>query len=81
MAAVQPVPLPPAAAFLREDPPPARASAACRADSIVKDAEVVRKALVPSDNSNGRWSVLGQSFGGFCALTYLSFAPEGEMPG
>ena len=24
-----------------------------------------------------RWSVLGQSFGGFCALTYLSFAPEG----
>jgi hypothetical protein len=23
------------------------------------------------------WSVLGQSFGGFCALTYLSFAPDG----
>ena len=24
-----------------------------------------------------RWSVLGQSFGGFCALRYLSAAPEG----
>ena len=24
-----------------------------------------------------RWSVLGQSFGGFTSLTYLSFAPEG----
>src|SRR5581483_1879586 len=23
------------------------------------------------------WRVLGQSFGGFCALTYLSFAPQG----
>ena len=23
------------------------------------------------------WSVLGQSFGGFCAVTYLSRAPEG----
>ncbi len=24
-----------------------------------------------------RWSVLGQSFGGFCVTTYLSLAPEG----
>src|SRR5437763_193472 len=24
-----------------------------------------------------RWTVLGQSFGGFTSLTYLSFAPEG----
>src|SRR4029077_17170796 len=23
-----------------------------------------------------RWSVLGQSFGGFCVLTYLSFFPQ-----
>ena len=44
-----------------------------RADSIVKDAELVRRELL----GDGRWAVLGQSFGGFCALTYLSFAPEG----
>jgi pimeloyl-ACP methyl ester carboxylesterase len=43
-----------------------------RADSIVRDAEVVRQAL-----GVDRWSVLGQSFGGFCVLSYLSFAPEG----
>ena len=43
-----------------------------RADSIVRDAELVRERLV-----GDRWSVLGQSFGGFCATTYLSFAPEG----
>ena len=43
-----------------------------RADSIVRDAEWVRREL-----SVDRWSVLGQSFGGFCVLTYLSLAPEG----
>ncbi|SDQ35159.1 alpha/beta fold hydrolase [Quadrisphaera sp. DSM 44207] len=42
-----------------------------RADSIVRDAEAVREAL-----GVRRWSVLGQSFGGFCALTYLSIALE-----
>eukprot|EP00798_Chlamydomonas_sp_ICE-L_P004099 gene4099-14200_t len=47
-----------------------------RADSIVKDAELVRKGLVPKDCYGGRWSLLGQSFGGFCAATYLSFAPD-----
>jgi pimeloyl-ACP methyl ester carboxylesterase len=41
-----------------------------RADAIVADAELVRAELGVE-----RWSVLGQSFGGFCALTYLSFAP------
>ncbi len=41
-----------------------------RADSIVRDAEVVRERL-----GVDRWSVLGQSFGGFCALHYLSVAP------
>jgi dienelactone hydrolase len=52
-----------------------------RADSIVADAEVVRKALVPRNatTQNGKWSLLGQSFGGFCALTYLSHAPQGEL--
>ena len=44
-----------------------------RADAIVADAELVRKEV-----TGGRpWSVLGQSFGGFCTVTYLSFAPEG----
>ncbi len=43
-----------------------------RADSIVRDAELFREAL-----GVDRWSVLGQSFGGFCSLTYLSFAADG----
>ncbi|KAF3049238.1 hypothetical protein E8E11_008090 [Didymella keratinophila] len=49
-----------------------------RADSIVKDCEAVRKALTedyPEDKK--KWSLLGQSFGGFCITTYLSFFPEG----
>jgi pimeloyl-ACP methyl ester carboxylesterase len=44
----------------------------CRADSIVRDAEWIRGELGVS-----RWSVLGQSFGGFCLLNYLSQAPDG----
>ncbi|MDI3279699.1 alpha/beta fold hydrolase, partial [Arthrobacter sp. AL08] len=43
-----------------------------RADSIVADAELIRAAL-----GSGPWSIYGQSYGGFCALTYLSFAPDG----
>ncbi len=43
-----------------------------RADSIVRDAELIRAEL-----GVDRWSVLGQSFGGFCSMTYLSIAPEG----
>jgi pimeloyl-ACP methyl ester carboxylesterase len=42
-----------------------------RADSIVADAEVLRRHL-----GVDRWSLLGQSFGGFCALRYLSVAPD-----
>ncbi|GAB2291051.1 hypothetical protein Dimus_025306 [Dionaea muscipula] len=45
-----------------------------RADSIVKDAEFIRVRMVPEA---GKWTVLGQSYGGFCAVTYLSFAPQG----
>ncbi|XP_009104314.1 proline iminopeptidase [Brassica rapa] len=45
-----------------------------RADNIVNDAEFIRVRLVPNA---GPWTILGQSFGGFCALTYLSFAPQG----
>lgn len=42
-----------------------------RADSIVRDLELIRAELGVE-----QWSLLGQSFGGFCAVTYLSFAPE-----
>jgi pimeloyl-ACP methyl ester carboxylesterase len=44
-----------------------------RADSIVLDAELIRRELA----GGAPWSVLGQSFGGFCTVTYLSFAPQG----
>lgn len=48
-----------------------------RADSIVADAELVREALlVTADAPNSRWSLLGQSFGGFCVVQYLSAAPQ-----
>src|SRR5205814_1643825 len=38
-----------------------------RADAIVRDAEWIRQELGVE-----RWSILGQSFGGFCSCTYLS---------
>src|SRR6187431_2627135 len=41
-----------------------------RADSIVRDLELIRAELGAE-----RWSLLGQSFGGFTSLTYLSLAP------
>jgi pimeloyl-ACP methyl ester carboxylesterase len=43
-----------------------------RADAIVRDCEAIRGEL-----GSPPWTVLGQSFGGFTTLTYLSFAPEG----
>ncbi|NUU32541.1 alpha/beta fold hydrolase [Arthrobacter sp. C9C5] len=43
-----------------------------RADSIVADAEAIRRTLGAAP-----WTIYGQSYGGFCALSYLSFAPEG----
>ena len=45
-----------------------------RADSIVLDCEIVRRELCGPDEP---WTVLGQSFGGFCTVTYLAFAPHG----
>ncbi|GAA3305232.1 alpha/beta fold hydrolase [Glutamicibacter nicotianae] len=42
-----------------------------RADSIVRDAEALREHL-----GIARWSTLGQSYGGFCTLTYLSLFPQ-----
>ena len=38
----------------------------------MRDAELIRHEL-----GVDRWSVLGQSFGGFCSMTYLSIAPDG----
>ncbi|KAJ0111608.1 hypothetical protein Patl1_00511 [Pistacia atlantica] len=45
-----------------------------RADNIVNDAEFIRVRLDPEARP---WTILGQSYGGFCAVTYLSFAPQG----
>src|SRR5690606_8048430 len=42
-----------------------------RADAIVRDAELLRQHL-----GADRWSLLGQSFGGFCSLHYLSTAAD-----
>lgn len=43
-----------------------------RADSIVRDAEHVRRTVY----GGARWATIGQSYGGFLTLTYLSVAPE-----
>ncbi|HEX5569525.1 MAG TPA: alpha/beta fold hydrolase [Streptomyces sp.] len=48
-----------------------------RADSIVRDAELLRRHLAADGEDDRPWTVLGQSFGGFCALTYIGLAPEG----
>jgi len=45
-----------------------------RADAIVADLEIMRAALLDEDTP---WTILGQSFGGFCAVRYLSAAPAG----
>ncbi|GAA3343541.1 alpha/beta fold hydrolase [Amorphoplanes nipponensis] len=44
-----------------------------RADSIVADAELLRARVA----GGRRWDTLGQSYGGFITLAYLSRAPEG----
>jgi len=44
-----------------------------RADNIVRDAELIRQQLI----GDAQWSIIGQSFGGFCVLRYLSSAPAG----
>ncbi|MFT2018090.1 alpha/beta fold hydrolase [Streptomyces sp. 796.1] len=44
-----------------------------RADAIVRDCEAIRARLT----GGAPWTVLGQSFGGFCTVSYLSYAPEG----
>lgn len=44
-----------------------------RADSIVRDCEAFRKTTF----GGAPWETLGQSYGGFLTMTYLSLAPEG----
>ncbi len=43
-----------------------------RADSIIRDAEHLRKTCF----GGRKWFTLGQSYGGFLTLSYLSHAPE-----
>lgn len=57
---------------------------AFRADNIVRDCEAIRKALTTvqsegadENDEERKWTIMGQSFGGFCCTTYLSFFPEG----
>lgn len=45
----------------------------------MKDCEAIRKILLghkekPEDQ---KWTIMGQSFGGFCAINYLSYYSEG----
>src|SRR5258708_16066785 len=49
-----------------------------RADSIVRDAELIRRQLVGDEEP---WSVLGQSYGGFCAVTFPSLYSPGFRRG
>lgn len=46
---------------------------------IVKDCEFIRNQLLGHKESpaDRKWTLMGQSFGGFCAITYLSFFSEG----
>ncbi|MEU4692945.1 alpha/beta fold hydrolase [Actinoplanes sp. NPDC023714] len=44
-----------------------------RADSIVADAEILRERVA----GGSKWDTLGQSYGGFITMAYLSAAPQG----
>jgi pimeloyl-ACP methyl ester carboxylesterase len=44
-----------------------------RSDNIVRDCEAIRQELA----GGRRWTTLGQSYGGFCTLRYLSESPDG----
>lgn len=49
-----------------------------RQDNTVRDCESVRKALTKGlSDSQAKWSIFGQSYGGFISHSYLSFHPEG----
>jgi pimeloyl-ACP methyl ester carboxylesterase len=64
--------------LLGDDPVQANYLKSFRADSIVKDCEAIRQALLADyPEEKQKWSLIGQSFGGFCITTYLSMYPEG----
>lgn len=46
---------------------------------LVRDCEAIRKILLADKTKpeDQKWSVIGQSFGGFCSVAYLSIHPEG----
>ncbi|KAF4456241.1 hypothetical protein F53441_1604 [Fusarium austroafricanum] len=49
-----------------------------RQDNTVRDCEAVRKCLTATwPTLKQPWSIFGQSYGGFVALSYLSMHPEG----
>lgn len=49
-----------------------------RADSAVRDLEAIRLCLTADYAEEKRkWSIMGQSYGGYLSVTYLSFYPEG----
>jgi pimeloyl-ACP methyl ester carboxylesterase len=49
-----------------------------RQDNSVRDCEAVRKCLTEGWSANkAKWSIFGQSYGGFVSLSYLSMHPEG----
>lgn len=47
--------------------------------TVVKDCEIIRKILLghKKNPEDQKWTIMGQSFGGFCAINYLSFYGEG----
>jgi hypothetical protein len=49
-----------------------------RADNICRDVEFIRKQLTEGrqDQESKKITLLGQSFGGFCSITYLSLLYE-----
>lgn len=49
-----------------------------RQDNTVRDCESVRKLLTDGlPEQKTRWSICGQSYGGFVSISYLSLHPEG----
>ncbi|KAE9393748.1 hypothetical protein BT96DRAFT_828773, partial [Gymnopus androsaceus JB14] len=49
-----------------------------QADNIVKDCESICQIKIGDKPEEDRkWTIMGQSFGGFCAIAYLSFHSEG----
>lgn len=49
-----------------------------RQDNTVRDCEAVRKVLNKDlPDAQAKWSIFGQSYGGFVSLSYLSLHPEG----